>query len=214
MRRMTPIRALVVGAAAGILGNVVQDLFSAATARIAPVTPKRAFTPPESEQREETPTQTVARRTVENLVDRGPLEHKKAGGEIVHYVYGTAWGALYGLLAESFPALRTPAGGLAFGATVWMASENVILPLFRLRAWPQRYPLKIHAYDLAAHLAYGAAVCGAFEAARRRRWVSLLALVGATWSTRHAPRFMRAPVRTAVKTMREVGAAVEHAAAL
>jgi uncharacterized membrane protein YagU involved in acid resistance len=214
MRRMTPIQALLAGAAAGALGSFAQDLFFAATAKIAPQTPKRVFVPPELRQREETSTETLARRTVENVVERGPLEHKELAGKITHYAYGSAWGAGYGLLAESFAAVRTAIGGLLYGAGLWMASDNLILPFFRLRAWPQRYPLKVHAYDLAAHLVYGASVWGAFQAARRRPWVNLVALAGAAWSTRRAPKFLRSPLRSAVKTVRKAEAVVEHAAAL
>lgn len=202
MRRMTPIGALLAGAVAGALGSIAQDVFFAATAKIAPEEPEGAFRPPERRQAQETTTETVARRTVEGLLERRPIAHEQRAGKIVHYAYGSAWGAAYGLLASSFPAVRTAVGGLLYGAGLWMASEGFILPLFRLRAWPHRYPLKVHAYDLAAHLVYGATLWGGLEAALRRPWVNLLALAGAAWSTRRAPKFVRAPLREAVKVVR------------
>lgn len=212
MRRMSPMRAWIAGAAAGALGSFAQDLFFGATSSIAPEAPKEAFTPPEREQQEETPTETVARRSAETFFETGPITNKKRAGKMVHYAYGSAWGGAYGLLAGSLPSVRTALGGVLYGAALWMVSENLLLPAFRLRGWPQRYPLKVHAYDLAAHVVYGAAVWGAFEAARRRPWVNLLAILGAAWSTRRAPSFVRAPLRKAVTKVREVEAAVENVA--
>ena len=37
----------------------------------------------------------------------------------------------------------------------------MILPLCKVAAWPHRYPLRSHAYAVAAHLAYGAGVAAA-----------------------------------------------------
>ncbi|HEX8791864.1 MAG TPA: DUF1440 domain-containing protein [Polyangiaceae bacterium] len=201
---MTPVRAFLAGAAAGALGSLAQDAFFALTSRMQPKKRVAAFEPPEPEQRSETPAQTIARRAVEGMLGREFLEDEWRAGRIVHYAYGSAWGAAYGLAAESYAPVRTAAGGLAFGAALWMASDNLILPFFRLSAWPNRRSLAEHAYALAAHLVYGAAVWGAFEAARRRPWWKALPILGAAWSTRHVPAVVRGPARKTVTAIREM----------
>jgi hypothetical protein len=70
--------------------------------------------------------------------------------------------------APSVRPLSTLPGGLAFGTLVWMVSDHLIVPGFRLAGWPQRYPMKNHAYALAAHLVYGAAVAATFAIASGR----------------------------------------------
>lgn len=191
--RMTPLGALARGVVAGAVGSAVQTLFFRATRRITPSSPEGVFQPPEEEQREEQATQTVARRFVEDFVQRGPLRDKERGGKIVHEAFGAAWGGVYGLIRGSYPAASTPLGVAAFSTLVWVVSDNVILPVFRLAAWPQAYPLRTHAYAWVAHLVYGAAVAAAFEAQRRSTWAPVAAVVSARWATRRLP----APVRPA-----------------
>src|SRR5205807_6128194 len=102
---------------------------------------------PDDEQSENS-LETIAHRFVEGLMRRGPLDEaeKKKAAQMVHYLYGALWGGLYGLTRESLP--RVPPQ--AFGALVWMLSENVLLPAFRVSAWPQKYSLSEHRYALQA----------------------------------------------------------------
>jgi len=166
MRRKTPIRALVEGIIAGAVGAGVQSLFFRATSRITPKPPEGAFDPPEPEQAGESALETVARRVVEDLAQRGPLdaERKARLGNVMHYGFGAAWGGLYGILRASYPRLWRPSGVAAFSLGVWALSDNLILPAFKLSAWPHRYPLRSHGYAAAAHLVYGAGVAGTLVA--------------------------------------------------
>lgn len=189
---------------AGAFGSLVQTLFFAATKSVAPKPPKDAFSPPEPEQADETETQTVARRVVEGLAQQ-PLDdkEKRLGGQLVHYGFGAGWGGLYGVTLGPSRRLRGPLGVLAFSTLVWGLSDNVILPLFKIAGPATAYPAKSHAYAIAAHLAYGAAVAGAFELLRPASAKTLLALGGAVWATRGLPRILRRPVRSAIATIRE-----------
>lgn len=153
----TPAGVLVRGFLAGVAGSLVQDAFFALTKKLAPAPPSNAFAPPEPEQRQERETETIARRFVEKLMARGPLVHKKVAGQVVHYAFGGAWGAAYALCTAS-QRRRSPAAGLGLGLLVWVMSDNLIIPAFRIAGWANRYPLKSHAYAIAAHLAYGVAV--------------------------------------------------------
>src|SRR4051794_4024075 len=127
MFRPSPLGALVRGLIAGAAGAAAQSLFFRATKRWTPKPTRlpKALHKPEPEAREETSLETVARRTVEGLMQRGPLsdEGKSAAGTAVHYLFGAAWGGLYALCRESF---RT--SPVLFGIGVWMASDNLLLP--------------------------------------------------------------------------------------
>ncbi|APR85127.1 Hypothetical protein A7982_10476 [Minicystis rosea] len=180
--RPTPLGAVVRGLAAGAVGSAAQDLFFRATAAITPETPQSAFSPPEAEQREETATQTVARRTVECMMQRHLApESREASGVVVHYAFGAALGAAYGLLRESAPVLRGPLGAAAYGLGAWVVGDDIVLPAFRLSAGPTAYPLKTHAYAIAAHLVFGAAVAAAYEAMRPRSLATAAAML---WAVR------------------------------
>jgi hypothetical protein len=161
----SPLGALARGLIAGAIGAGAQSLFFAATRRWMPE--KTSLPPeldrPEAEAKGENLLATVARRTVEGLMQRGPLtsEGKTAAASAVHYLFGAAWGGLYALCRESF---RT--SPLLFGAGVWMASDNVLLPAFRVSAWPQHYSFKEHHYALHAHFVYGLSTAAAYALLR------------------------------------------------
>lgn len=209
--RPTPLGALARGLLAGAFGSAVQDLFFQVTGKFAPRTPKEVFTPPEREQLEESETQTIARRFMNDFLQRPISDAGKArGATVVHYAFGAALGGAYGLLRESVPALRRPAGALAFGLGAWVVGDNLVVPALKLGAWPQAYPLKTHAYAITAHLVFGAAVWGAYEAMRPR---SLAAAAAALWSAQaklalatRLPHGMRPAARAVIGKMAEVRA--------
>lgn len=205
MRRgITPLGAVTRGLAAGAAGAGFQSAFFKATSAITPSPPEDAFDPPEPQQKDETSTQTVARRAVESFAKRGPISEqtKARAGQFVHYGFGAMWGLGYGLARESLPWISTPVGVTAFASAVWMASDNVLLPAVNLAAPATRYPLKSHAYAWAAHLAYGFAVASVYEALRPRSRALLKgAAFGALawWRLRRLPRPMRPALGRVVK---------------
>lgn len=191
--------ALLCGVAAGVVGSYAQSLFFRATKRITPKNPPDVFETPEQQQTDETATQTVARRVVEGMALRGPVKHKQAAGEAVHYAFGGAWGGLYGLLAASAPVVCTLRGGMAFGLGVWLVSDNLILPSFRLAAWPGAYPVNSHVYAIAAHAVYGGAAFAAIVALQRLTSPRAIATGGAYWLTRKTWGPLRPALRRLVK---------------
>jgi putative membrane protein len=81
-------------------------------------------------------------------------DEKEAAGTAVHYAFGVTTGAIYGAAAELLPDV-TAGAGVPFGAAVWLAADEGIVPLLGLSKSPTEYPLSTHAYALASHFVYG-----------------------------------------------------------
>ena len=79
---------------------------------------------------------------------------------IAHWAYGSSAGAAYGILAGSVPAPH-PRYGLPFGVAVF-AGDYIALPAAGLYQPIWKYDAKTLAWDLGAHLAYGASTGTAF----------------------------------------------------
>lgn len=83
---------------------------------------------------------------------------------VMHWSYGTGWGAVYGLIAGSLSDLPPLRSGLLFGSGVWAMSYVQLVPL-GLYELPWKYPLSELALDLSYHLAYGSGVGIAYAVA-------------------------------------------------
>jgi uncharacterized membrane protein YagU involved in acid resistance len=208
--RSSPLGAFTAGLVAGFVGSLAQNLYFAWTKKLAPQPEPHAFKPVEPEQASEMPTQTVARRVVEHLVKRGPLEPKAGSAQVVHLAFGSAWGGAYGLVAGTLPPRETLRSGLAFGLLVCLVSDDILLPAFKLSAWPHHYPVKTHLYALGAHAVYGAAVAATFAALQRASRPATAAL-GAYWLTRRVPTFVRPRARRALQRGLRVALPVREA---
>ena len=80
----------------------------------------------------------------------------------VQYSVGIALGALYGFLAERFPATATGAG-TGFGAAAWLLGDEIAVPLLGFTNSPEYRSLSGHVNALAGHVVFGAAT----DAARK-----------------------------------------------
>jgi hypothetical protein len=81
---------------------------------------------------------------------------KKRAGLLVHYAFGTAMGALYGITAEMSPRpVRRHAvlSGLTFGSSLFISADELAVPKLGLSKGDA--PLSSHIYALASHLVYG-----------------------------------------------------------
>ncbi len=92
-------------------------------------------------------------------------EQKKRAGSWIHYGYGAAWGAIMGVLGRKV-SLPPVVAGAAFGAGVWLLSDEVLVPLLRLSLAPWKYPASAHGKALAGHLLYGVAADSAWRVMR------------------------------------------------
>ena len=80
---------------------------------------------------------------------------------LVHWAYGLAWGALYGLVSGSGRPPRI-VSGLLYGSAVWVTGY-VILPPARLYKPMWEYDAATLAKDFSAHLLYGVATAIAYR---------------------------------------------------
>jgi Protein of unknown function (DUF1440) len=81
-------------------------------------------------------------------------EELRLAAPLVHYLFGAAMGAIYGAYAERRQAERS---GAAFGTMVWLAADEIAMPLLGLSDSTTRRPLEMHLQSLVAHLVFGAA---------------------------------------------------------
>jgi hypothetical protein len=79
---------------------------------------------------------------------------KETAGTVLHYAMGVTSGALYGALADVWPA-ATVGTGLPFGVAVWAIADEGIVPAAGLSKAPAEYPLSIHLYAFTSHLVFG-----------------------------------------------------------
>lgn len=98
-------------------------------------------------------TQRVARAFWRRTHRRGPVP-RHVLPLLVHLAAGSVTGAVYGSVAGRVPAVRTGRGSL-FGAAVWLGGDEIAVPLLGLSPRPADVPIRVHAYTLATHLAYG-----------------------------------------------------------
>jgi hypothetical protein len=162
-RQLTPLAAVVAGLVAGAVGTVSMDTFRYLMHRREggeedPLAWE--FAPIESWENAPDPGQ-VAKRVIEGFTQREvPDRWAWLISTAMHWGYGSAWGAVYGVLAGSLRRSRAWYG-LPFGATVW-ATGYALLPEGGLYKPIWEYNLPTLAEDLGAHLACGAGTGTAF----------------------------------------------------
>jgi hypothetical protein len=147
-RRTTPLGAVAKGIVAGAAGTGVMTAYQLAVART--MGSGSSYTPAE-----------VGKRIIEGVLRREvPAERTEALNNVVHALYGTSWGPLYGIVQSSLHPGRTR-HGVAFAALVWGASL-VELPALGLAPPVWEMSPQTVALDFSYHLAYGLGVAGAY----------------------------------------------------
>jgi Protein of unknown function (DUF1440) len=162
---LTPIGAVARGLLAGAVGTAAMDRFLYVRYRRGGGKER----PEEWEFSEDlsgwegapAPAQ-VGKRLWEGLFQvELPPTRAELVNNVMHWAYGTLWGALYGIVVGSLPKRRVRYG-LSFGASV-VASDYVILPAAKLYKPIWEYDAKTLAKDLTAHLVYGLATAAAMR---------------------------------------------------
>jgi hypothetical protein len=90
-------------------------------------------------------------------------EQRPALNTAMHVLYGSSWGAPFGLAFGRGERPPGPVQGLVFGANVWAVSL-AMLPALGLADAPWKQPVSALAQDLGFHLVYGTVTAAAYEA--------------------------------------------------
>jgi uncharacterized membrane protein YagU involved in acid resistance len=153
-RRQNRVKGALAGMAGGLAASFVMNQFQAGLAKLKP---KQENNAKAQSAGEEPATVKAAERISKSVLGRTlPEDQKGPSGNLVHYLFGTAAGGVYGALAEKTPAAR--AGfGIFFGSVLWLLSDEIAVPALGLAKPPQKYPASTHASALASHVVYGAA---------------------------------------------------------
>ena len=105
----------------------------------------------------------VGKQLVEGFLRTEPDPHTaRTMNNAVHWVNGSGWGALHGLLVASGRKEARAGYGLATGATAWAASY-ALLARAKLYKPMREYPASVLGKDLSAHLVYGLATGAGFR---------------------------------------------------
>ena len=154
---ITPLAAVIGGALAGAVGTVCLDTvhyvkYRRGGGKDSPLAWE--FAPVDSWDKAPAPGQ-VAKQVIEGFTKRElPDSSAWLLSTIAHWSYGSAWGALYGILAGSLRSPR-PVYGVPFGGAVWITGY-LVLPELGLYKPIWEYDAETLAIDLTGHLAYGA----------------------------------------------------------
>lgn len=116
----------------------------------------------EDQNANEKAAQALASRTAGRQLSERELE---VAAPLMHYTFGGAVSAAYGIFAEHTQWARGGAGA-GYGTLVWAGADEIAMPLI---GWsdPKRYPLESHLQSLTAHIVFGVATELTRRAVRR-----------------------------------------------
>jgi uncharacterized membrane protein YagU involved in acid resistance len=151
-------KGMAAGLVAGFVASWTMNQFQALLSKIAESGEQQS----QSQQQESQPkperepaTVKAAEKLSRSLLHRELRDdQKQIADSIVHYGYGTAWGGIYGVLAEVKPE-TSKALGLPFGTALWLAGDEIAVSALGLSGNPLEYPVSSHLQALAAHCIYG-----------------------------------------------------------
>ena len=105
----------------------------------------------EGQNSNELAAQAIARRVLGRSLTKQEL---RVAAPLIHYAFGAAMGGVYGTYAGWRQSHRF---GAAFGTTVWLAADEIAMPLLGLSQSTARRPLEMHVQAFVAHLVFGTA---------------------------------------------------------
>jgi hypothetical protein len=151
-----PVAALVRGAAAGVVGTAVMTAAQVLPQKLLSSDAQQGGGEEPQDPWEQAPVPAlVAKRVIEGVFHKDvPADRIDLLTNVMHWGYGTTWGAVYGLLHEH-AAARPLRSGVTFGVAVW-AMSYVQLVQMGLYQPPWEYSPKELSMDIGYHLAYGA----------------------------------------------------------
>ena len=138
-------RSVVKGMLAGIAAGAVATAAKSLAERVYP---------PRTEGQPEPPDVLADKVAATVAGHQLPPGSKAVASETIHWVFGIAAGAAYGVLAEFYPA-ATSRRGVSFGMTLMALTHESALPAFGLSAAPGDQTPREKTSEMATHMVYG-----------------------------------------------------------
>lgn len=95
------------------------------------------------------------------------LSEKEMAGPVMHYLFGAALGAVYGIASEKDSSAAHGAG-IPYGIGVWLFADEIGMHAAGFATRPDDYPVSRHAAALASHIVFGLTLEGVRRALRGR----------------------------------------------
>lgn len=156
-----PAREAMKGAAAGVIGTVVMDLFTWNMYR------RESSATYAREKAAQAEGKWVGHVAAEKLAKKLGKEPSARGlyaaGKGIHFMLGIGPAVAYALLRQRNPRVATGLGAL-FGLAVFILNDELAAPAAGLASGPKKYPWQAHLRGLVGHLAFGIATEAALNA--------------------------------------------------
>ena len=160
-----PVTGLIVGAISGLAGTVVMTQFQNVWNKVSeemqkPKTQEGAKRAQEKKKAPKEDSTMKAAGKISKEIGR-PLsrEERKKAGPWVHYAFGTSVGAVFGVAAEMKPEtmrrINPVLTGAAYGAAVFVAAHEIVVPALKLSSNPLKEPIPEQIAEFVSHLIYG-----------------------------------------------------------
>ncbi|MGH9642288.1 MAG: hypothetical protein ACRD3Q_07660 [Terriglobales bacterium] len=170
-RRPSAWKSLVAGTAGGLIATVVmtqfQNTWTKASRALARENGRQSDGTQDAEQSNREPKQDQSEDAT--MKAAGKLaraagyelsrERKKKAGPFVHYGFGAAMGALYGLAREFEPrtvkSVHPALAGSGYGTAMFLGADEIAVPALGLSEGDGKAPVSLHLYGLLSHIVYG-----------------------------------------------------------
>ena len=148
VRTQSRFRNLIKGAVAGLLATFPMTLFMRTAWRMLPPQEKYPL-----------PPRQLTNRLVQELEPPVRLNQDRltALTYLLHFLFGAATGALYGVLEDRVP-LHDDTKGPLMGMAVWAGSYLGWIPLLRMLPPATRHPWQRNVLMIVTHLIWGLAL--------------------------------------------------------
>jgi hypothetical protein len=138
-------------------GSIMRGVVAGAAGTAAMTAAQTAYYKATGAEPSNTPAE-AAKKLFRGVLEREPPLADEPLNNVMHWTYGTSWGALLGLAAAG----RRPGTGVAYGLSVWSASL-VHLPAMGLAPPIWKWDPKSIATDVGFHLVYGVSAASAYK---------------------------------------------------
>jgi hypothetical protein len=153
------LKAAGAGAIGGLAGtlamNYVQRLWTLAADGKAPESAADHHDARDWQERtEHRNSNEMAAQAFARVVLRRHLTDRElsVAAAVMHFSFGAAVGAFYGMLTESMARRQS---GVALGSALWLAADEIAMPVMGLSDPTWCRPLEMHLQSWSAHLVYG-----------------------------------------------------------